>query len=95
MTALARPRDARYRTAGTNPSGVMDYLAVSGGGSGGGILRELAGGLVGSPDAPEFDVVAGVSTGALIAPLAFLGSAYDPQLKGGLHQLRRSDRASR
>jgi hypothetical protein len=72
----------------------MDYLAVSGGGSGGAFCG-LAGGLVGSPDAPEFDVVAGVSTGALIAPLAFLGSAYDPQLKGGLHQLRRSDRASR
>jgi predicted acylesterase/phospholipase RssA len=30
---------------------------------------------------PEFDVVTGISTGALIAPFAFLGSAYDAQLK--------------
>ena len=30
---------------------------------------------------PVFDVVTGVSTGSLIAPMAFLGPAYDPQLK--------------
>jgi len=30
---------------------------------------------------PSFDVVTGVSTGALIAPMAFLGPAYDPALK--------------
>jgi predicted patatin/cPLA2 family phospholipase len=30
---------------------------------------------------PSFDVVTGVSTGALIAPMAFLGPAYDPYLK--------------
>jgi predicted acylesterase/phospholipase RssA len=30
---------------------------------------------------PEFDVVTGVSSGALIAPLAFLGSEYDAQLQ--------------
>lgn len=29
---------------------------------------------------PEFDIVTGVSTGALIAPLAFLGRAYDKEL---------------
>lgn len=31
---------------------------------------------------PVFDVVTGVSTGALIAPYAFLGSAYDKSLAG-------------
>ncbi len=30
---------------------------------------------------PSFDVVTGVSTGSLIAPMAFLGPAYDPTLK--------------
>src|SRR4029077_9924709 len=30
---------------------------------------------------PEFKLVSGVSTGSLIAPFAFLGSAYDPQLR--------------
>ena len=30
---------------------------------------------------PKFDVVTGISTGALIAPMAFLGPAYDERLK--------------
>ena len=30
---------------------------------------------------PAFDVVTGISTGSLIAPLAFLGKDYDPTLK--------------
>jgi hypothetical protein len=32
-------------------------------------------------DRPEFDIVTGISTGALTAPFAFLGSKYDPALK--------------
>ena len=32
-------------------------------------------------DRPDFNVVTGVSTGALIAPFAFLGPKYDTQLK--------------
>jgi hypothetical protein len=32
-------------------------------------------------DRPEFEIVTGVSTGALIAPFAFLGPAYDAQLR--------------
>ena len=35
MVALARQRHAQYRAAGVDPSGVMSYLAVSGGGSDG------------------------------------------------------------
>ncbi len=30
---------------------------------------------------PNFDVVTGISTGALIAPLAFLGPKYDPEIQ--------------
>ena len=30
---------------------------------------------------PQFDIVTGVSTGALIAPFAFLGPDYDPVIK--------------
>ena len=30
---------------------------------------------------PSFDVVTGISAGALIAPFAFLGPDYDPQLR--------------
>jgi hypothetical protein len=32
-------------------------------------------------DRPEFEGVTGISTGALSAPYAFLGSAYDAKLK--------------
>jgi hypothetical protein len=55
---------------------VVDFLVISGGGDwgafGAGILKGW--GRVAGPMArPSFDVVTGVSTGALIAPFAFLG----------------------
>lgn len=54
-----------------------NYLALSGGGSGGafgvGVLKAWSD----KGDRPEFDLVTGVSTGALIAPYAFLGPEYD------------------
>jgi hypothetical protein len=57
------------------------FLALSGGGDDGAFGAGL---LVGWSDAgtrPEFQLVTGVSTGALIAPLAFLGTRYDPELR--------------
>src|SRR5215510_12009771 len=81
MEALARQRDAQYRAAGIDLSKVQYYLAVSGGGSDGAFGAGLLVGWSEAGTRPKFDVVTGVSTGALIAPLAFLGSAYDPQLK--------------
>jgi hypothetical protein len=64
-------------TAGRAPAPpVMDFLILSGGGDwgafGAGVLKGW--GRVAGPMArPSFDVVTGVSTGALIAPFAFLG----------------------
>lgn len=58
-----------------------NYLAVSGGGSDGAFGTGILNGWTAHGDRPPFKVVTGVSTGALIAPLAFLGPAYDPQLK--------------
>jgi hypothetical protein len=58
-----------------------NYLAVSGGGSDGAFGTGILNGWTAHGDRPEFKVVTGVSTGALIAPLAFLGSSYDPQIK--------------
>ena len=55
-------------------------LAISGGAAGG---AYGAGALVGLTEAgarPEFALVTGVSTGALIAPFAFLGPAWDERL---------------
>ncbi len=40
---------------------------------------------------PTFDVVTGVSTGALVAPLAFLGSEYDPTLKSLYTTIKNED----
>ena len=58
-----------------------NYLAISGGGSDGAFGSGILNGWTAHGDRPSFKVVTGVSTGALIAPLAFLGPAYDPQLK--------------
>ncbi|MDJ0957669.1 MAG: patatin-like phospholipase family protein [Arenicellales bacterium] len=58
-----------------------NYLAISGGGARG---AYGAGVLVGWSDTgtrPEFTIVTGVSTGALIAPFAFLGPDYDDELE--------------
>ena len=55
----------------------INYLVLSGGGAGGafsvGALKAWSDG----GGRLQFDIVSGVSTGALIAPYAFLGSAYD------------------
>jgi predicted acylesterase/phospholipase RssA len=44
---------------------------------------------------PEFDVVTGISTGALIAPFAFLGSEFDPVLRREYTTTRTEDIFSR
>lgn len=57
-----------------------DYLAISGGGANGAFAAGVLVGWTKRGDRPEFEVVTGVSTGALAAPFAFLGSKYDPEL---------------
>lgn len=56
------------------------YLALSGGGGDGAYGAGVLNGWSQTGSRPEFTLVSGVSTGALIAPFAFLGSAYDPYL---------------
>ncbi len=56
-------------------------LALSGGGGAGAYGAGLLVGWTKSQKRPVFDVVTGVSAGALIAPFAFLGPRYDPQLR--------------
>ena len=57
------------------------YLAVSGGGANGAFGAGLLVGWTQTGTRPEFTMVTGISTGALTAPFAFLGSDYDDQLK--------------
>ena len=62
--------------------GVIRYphLALSGGGSNGAFGAGFLNGWTVAGNRPVFKVVTGVSTGALIAPFAFLGSQYDAAL---------------
>ena len=57
------------------------FLAISGGGDNGAFGAGLLNGWSATGERPTFKLVTGVSTGALIAPFAFLGPAYDATLK--------------
>lgn len=67
------------------------FLAISGGGDNGAFGTGLLNGWTAAGDRPEFKLVTGISTGALMAPFAFLGSAYDDQLKRLYTQVSPSD----
>jgi hypothetical protein len=58
----------------------LEVLAVSGGGANGAFGAGVLVGWSQTGSRPKFDVVTGVSAGALIAPLAFLGSDWDEKL---------------
>ena len=58
-----------------------NFLAISGGGDNGAYGAGFLNGWTASGTRPEFKVVTGVSTGALIAPFAFLGPKYDYVVK--------------
>jgi len=58
-----------------------NFLAISGGGDNGAYGAGFLNGWTASGTRPEFKVVTGISTGALIAPFAFLGPKYDHVLR--------------
>jgi len=58
----------------------FNILAISGGAAGGAFGAGALVGLTQARRRPDFALVTGVSTGALIAPFAFLGSAWDGRL---------------
>src|SRR4030095_14592219 len=57
------------------------FLAISGGGDNGAYGAGFLNGWTAAGTRPEFKVVTGVSTGALISPFAFLGPKYDYVLR--------------
>jgi predicted acylesterase/phospholipase RssA len=57
------------------------YLTISGGGANGAFGAGLLKGWSKSGSRPEMTIVTGISTGALIAPFAFLGSDFDDELE--------------
>jgi hypothetical protein len=65
------------------PDGYVHYahLALSGGGANGAFGAGFLNGWTRSGNRPVFKIVTGVSTGALMAPFAFLGPKYDDALR--------------
>jgi hypothetical protein len=59
----------------------MIFLALSGGGGDGAFGAGFLCGWTAAGTRPRFKLVTGISTGALIAPFAFLGPEYDAKLK--------------
>jgi hypothetical protein len=58
-----------------------NYLSLSGGGDDGAYGAGLLIGWAERGDRPQFNLVTGISTGALIAPFAYMGKEYDPILR--------------
>ncbi len=76
-----------------DPDGSLAYaaLALSGGGQNGAFGAGFLNGWSSTGKRPVFKLVTGVSTGALIAPLAFLGEAYDDLLKSSYTEITQQD----
>ena len=68
-----------------------NFLALSGGGDNGAFGAGLMVGWTQSGQRPVFDLVTGISAGALIAPFAFLGPDYDAQLREVFTEVAPSD----
>ncbi len=82
-TRAAEREQAALRAEGKSTTRLppVYYLAVSGGGDNGAFGAGLLNGWTALGTRPEFKMVTGVSTGALIAPFAFLGPDYDAALR--------------
>ena len=82
MESVARER-AYLSASGYQGSTLppADFLAISGGGENGAFGAGLLVGWSAAGTRPTFKAVTGISTGALTAPFAFLGPAYDSQLR--------------
>jgi predicted acylesterase/phospholipase RssA len=85
--------DRLRRAEGLSPDAPLpevQLLAVSGGGENGAFGAGLLCGWSDFGTRPVFELVTGVSTGALTAPFAYLGSSYDPQLRAVYTELNAS-----
>jgi predicted acylesterase/phospholipase RssA len=69
----------------------VETLALSGGGPDGAFAAGLLAGWTEASDRPEFEIVTGVSVGALIAPFAFLGPNRDAELSSLMTGIRTED----
>jgi len=72
---------ARTAAGLTGPLPPANFLALSGGGDNGAFGAGLLCGWTVAGNRPQLDLVTGISTGALLAPFAFLGPKYDQNLR--------------
>ena len=75
----------------TLPTAPGPWLILSAGGEDGAFGAGLLNGWTATGHRPEFALVTGVSTGAMIAPYAFLGPAYDAALRDAYTTLNAAD----
>jgi hypothetical protein len=80
-SSLAKEQQWLASQGRTNDLPTAYFLAISGGGDNGAYGAGFLEGWTSAGTRPQFKVVTGVSTGALIAPFAFLGPRYDYVLK--------------
>jgi predicted acylesterase/phospholipase RssA len=78
--------ELQYQKSGLAGAGLSErrsqsLLALSGGGAGGAYGAGILSGWSSRGSCPQFRIVTGVSTGALIAPFAFLGPDYNDVLE--------------
>ncbi len=96
---LAGLSKIRYWDVQYNPDVEIDssdpadcsFLALSGGGAKGAFGAGFLNGWTDSGTRPNFKIVTGISTGALIAPMAFLGPEYDDEIKESYTTIKTKD----
>jgi hypothetical protein len=81
LDSLRKEQEYLAKQGHTGPLPPAAFLAISGGGDNGAYTAGLLNGWTAAGTRPEFKLVTGISTGALIAPFAFLGPKYDATLK--------------
>jgi hypothetical protein len=81
VASFWREVDHRKSMGDDGPLPPVYFLVVPGGGDNGAFGAGLLVGWTKTGDRPDFKLVTGVSTGALIAPFAFLGPGYDARLE--------------
>jgi hypothetical protein len=83
--------DSEQDFAKVLPSERGPWIALSAGGSDGAYGAGLLAGWTASGNRPEFALVTGVSSGALMAPYVFLGPRYDDQLRESYSSITAGD----
>jgi hypothetical protein len=81
LAEVVQALDEKALQAAARDAGSFEMLAISGGAWDGAFGAGVMNGWTKSGKRPKFVVVTGVSAGSLIAPFAFMGPKYDPQLK--------------